>query len=83
MKLLPKAQRRKVMRKSYSLKWIAGGFVFTMAETIAGVMGETLMPGPSWVKALVLASIFGGAWFFRLVAQNGLTGGSNDDQADD
>ena len=68
MRLLPKPERRRVLRKSQSLRWIGAGFVLTVAETMAQAVGEQLLPGPSWAKSLVIGLILAGAWGARFLA---------------
>ena len=68
MKLLPKDERRRVLRKSQSLRWIGLGMVLTVAETVAQTVGQQLIPGPSWVKSLVIGLILAGAWGARFLA---------------
>lgn len=68
MKLLPKPERRRVLRKSQSLRWIGVGFALTVAETMAQAVGEQLLPGPAWAKSLVIGLILAGAWGARFLA---------------
>ena len=68
MKLLPKPERRRVMRKSQSLRWIEVGMVLTVLETVAQAAGDQLVPGPWWVKSLVIGLVLAGAWGARLLA---------------
>jgi len=68
MKLLPKSERRRVLRKSQSLRWIGVGFVLTVAETMAQAVGDQLIPGPGWVKSLVIGLVLAGAWGARFLA---------------
>ena len=68
MKLLPKEERRRVLKKSQSLRWIEVGMVLTVVETVAQAAGDQLVPGPWWVKSLVIGAILAGAWGARLLA---------------
>lgn len=68
MSLLPRDERRRVLRKSQSLRWIGVGFALTVAETMAQAVGEQLIPGPAWVKSLVIGLILAGAWGARFLA---------------
>jgi len=68
VKLLDKPERRRVLRRSQSLRWIGVGFVLIVAETIARAVGEQLIPGPDWFKSLVVGLIVAGAWVARFLA---------------
>jgi hypothetical protein len=68
MQLLPKPERRRVLKKSQSLRWIVAGFVFTVMEQVAGAVGYELIPGPKWQTSLILGVIFAGAFVARLLA---------------
>lgn len=68
MKLLPKPERRRVLRKSQSLRWIVGGFVFTILESVASAAGNELLPGPAWMRSLVIGVILACAFVARLLA---------------
>ena len=68
MKLLPKDERRRVLKKSQSLRWIEVGMVLTVVETVAQAAGDQLLPGPWWVKSLVIGVVLAGAWGARLLA---------------
>lgn len=68
MKLLPKDERRRVLKKSQSLRWIGAGFVLTIAETMAQAVDQQLIPGPDWFKFLVIGLISAGAWGARFLA---------------
>ena len=68
MKLLPKPERRRVLRKSQSLRWIGVGIVLTVAETVAQAVGNELIPGPAWWRSLVIGLILAGAWGARFLA---------------
>lgn len=68
MKLLPKSERRYVLRKSQSIRWIAAGFVFTVAEAMASAVGDELIPGPKWLRALIIGLILASAFVARFMA---------------
>ena len=68
MKLLPKPERRRVLKKSQSLRWIVGGFAFTIIETVANAAGNELLPGPVWMRSLVIGVILACAFGARLLA---------------
>lgn len=69
MKLLPKAERRSIIKQAYSVRWMIGGFMFTMAETVAQTVGASFIPGPKWLGGLVIGFIFAAAFVARLMAQ--------------
>lgn len=81
MKLIPKSERKQVLRQSYSIRWMVAGFVFTMAETFASVMGASVIPGPKWVAGIVIGLIFAGGFVARIVAQNWRPYDSEQDRA--
>lgn len=68
MKLLPKPERRRVLKKSQSLRWIVAGFAFTIIETVANAAGNELLPGPVWMRSLVIGVILACAFVARLLA---------------
>ena len=68
MKLLPKPERRRVLKKSQSLRWIGLGFVLTVAEAMAQAVGEQFLPGPRWAQSLMIGLILAGAWGARFLA---------------
>lgn len=68
MKLLPKPERRRVLRKSQSIRWIAAGFVFTALEVVAGAVGDELLPGPKWARASIVGMILACAFVARFMA---------------
>ena len=68
MKLLPKEERRRVLKKSQSIRWIAAGFVFTILEAVASAVGDELLPGPKWLRAAVIGLILACAFVARFMA---------------
>lgn len=72
MKLLPKAQRSEVLRESHTIRWVGIGFVLTVLETIAQIVGPDVLPFPRWVVGIVFGVIFAGAAIARLRAKQEL-----------
>lgn len=68
MRLLPKPERKRVMRKSQSIRWIAAGFVFTVLEAVASAVGDELLPGPKWLRASIIGLVLAGAFVARFMA---------------
>lgn len=68
MKLLDKPERRRVLKKSQSLRWIVAGFVFTAAEVVASAVGDELLPGPKWLRASIVGLILACAFVARFLA---------------
>ena len=60
---------RSVLKRAHSLRWIAAGFIFTIAEAVASAVGDELIPGPKWVRSLVIGVILAAAFSARLLAQ--------------
>lgn len=68
MKLLPRPERRQVLRKSQSIRWIAAGFVFTVLEAVASAVGDEMLPGPKWLRAAIVGVILACAFVARFMA---------------
>ena len=68
MKLLPRPERRRVLRKSQSLRWIVAGFIFTALEAVASAVGDELLPGPKWLRAAIVGVILACAFVARFMA---------------
>ena len=68
MKMLPKDERRRVLRKSQSLRWIVAGFAFTILESVASAAGNELLPGPAWMRSAIIGLILACAFVARLLA---------------
>lgn len=68
MKLLPRPERRQVLRKSQSIRWIAAGFVFTVLEAVASAVGDEMLPGPKWLRAGIVGLILAAAFVARFMA---------------
>ena len=68
MRLLPKPERKRVLRKSQSIRWIAAGFVFTALEVVASAVGDELLPGPKWMRASIVGLILACAFVARFMA---------------
>ena len=68
MKLLPRPERRQVLRKSHSIRWIAAGFVFTVLEAVASAVGDEMLPGPKWLRAGIVGLILAAAFVARFMA---------------
>lgn len=66
--MLPKSERRRVLRKSQSIRWIVAGFVLTVVESVASAVGDELLPGPKWLRAAVIGMVLAAAFVARFMA---------------
>lgn len=68
MKFLPKPERRKILRKSQSLRWMAFGAVLMFAETVLAAVGYELLPGPRWAQSAGIGAVFALGYAARFLA---------------
>jgi hypothetical protein len=60
---------RLIMRKAWSIKFILLAGFLTSAEAVVSAIGIEWLPAPLWVRMGVIATIIGGAFVARLIAQ--------------
>ena len=68
MKFLPKEERRRVLRKSQSIRWMAFGAITMFAETVLAAVGYELLPGPRWAQSAVIGLVFALGYGTRFLA---------------
>ena len=68
MKLLPKPERRRILKKSQSLRWMAFGAVLMFCETVLAAVGYEFLPGPRWVQSASIGAVFVAGYVARFLA---------------
>lgn len=64
---------RKILRKAKSARYMVIASVLTGCEAVISAVGVDWMPVPLWVRMLVILSVIGLAFAYRLIAQKGYT----------
>lgn len=67
MKLLP--DWRRVVRKAWSVRLMLLAGLLTGCEAVINMVGADVLPGPQWVRGLLVLVVIGAAFVSRLMAQ--------------
>jgi hypothetical protein len=63
------AEWRRIMRKAWSIRFIALAWFLTGLEMIFQICGVDWMPGPLWFHLIVIMVVMGAAFVARIVVQ--------------
>jgi hypothetical protein len=60
---------RRILRKAWSIRFILLAGLLTGCEAVIQITGVQWLPGPEWLRSVVVLVLIGGAFVSRLVAQ--------------
>jgi hypothetical protein len=60
---------RQILRKAWSIRLILLAGFLTGCEAVVQFTGVQWLPGPEWLRSMIILVLIGGAFVARLVAQ--------------
>lgn len=60
---------RQILRKAWSVRFMLLAGLLTGCEAVIQITGVHWLPGPVWLRSVIVLVLIGGAFVARLVAQ--------------